>query len=238
MAKTPNEPEEPKKPKPATRDQVAAAVAALRDFRKSGASSWERVQAIPCATGRTARPTKAKSAAEPQGDVHGTKMGALKAAAAEAGKNYDTLKKGWRVSAEYTAEQIEALCGLVAKHKARFGPTHLSRLLAVGDRKRRDALTREAIRGRWGVARVERAVQAANGGRRGHVGKRPSVTTSEPELLAALHALCDTWTRWCADAAGSIPNEVKEAVEEAAAAIETLKTKVAAKLATYAPPED
>lgn len=60
---------------------------------------------------------------------------------------------------------------------------------------------------------------------------------SEPDVLAALDALCGTWDRWCTDAADKIPNGVKKVVRRATTAIEAVKAKVAAKLAAYAPPE-
>jgi hypothetical protein len=114
--------------------------------------------------------------------VYGHKLDTLDTEAARVRLNGNTLRQAWRAAREYTAEQIAELCALVTEHRARFGPTHLARLLAVEDRELRDAMTREAIRG-GGVARLGRAIQAARGERRPGVGKKPSVPAAEPELL-------------------------------------------------------
>ena len=125
----------------------------------------------------------------------------------------------------YTEAQIVELCTLIEKHESLFGPSHLSRALAVGDAKKRAAMVKRAIRGRWGVAKLARAAQAA-GGRRGGVGKRPTVPQEPVELLHALAALCEKWTRFCAAAQGALPDELKDAVGRASRAV--LKVREAA----------
>ena len=118
---------------------------------------------------------------------------------------------------------------MVAEHRARFGATHLIRLLAVKDRKKRDAMTRSAIRGRWGVTRLERAIQAVKG-RREHVGKRPHIPDVSRELLTAVVALCDKWGRFCAGAGTRLSDDILAAVERATKAVEKVKQAADAEL--------
>lgn len=216
--------------RPARPDQVQAAVDALRLFWRTGRASWAEVEAATAS--ETTRPAiGAKRRKSLSGFVHGNKVKTLKAAAAKAGVNYDTLAKAWKAAAAYSKDDIEELCGLVEKHRARFGPTHLTRLLAVGDEKRRAALARSAIRGRWGVTALERKIQGAAGRRRPLVGNTPTIPHGEPDLLAALDALCDKWTRWAAAAADAIPKGVMAAVGRANEAVAGVKATVAARQA-------
>lgn len=209
--------------KPAPADRVKAAVESLLSFWNTGRSSWAAVQATVAVdeTGTEKKREKNKRKAY----VHGRKLDVLHTQAAERGISYDTLAKAWKASREYSAAQIEKLCDLVTKYRARFGATHLTRLLAVKDRKTRDVMTRTAIRGRWGVTALERAIQSVNG-RREHVGKRPTIPDGQPELLNSLVALCDKWERFCAGAVVTLSSEVKAAVDRATKAV--LKVKNAA----------
>jgi hypothetical protein len=215
--------------KPADLAQVAAAVAALRSFWETGRDSWDKVRATAAPDGATGRGKKNGRRRKPTGYVHGNKTEVLKLAAADEGLNYDTLAKAWRAARLYTREQIDELCRLVEEHQARFGPTHLTRVMAVKDPKKRDALTRKAIRGRWGVTRLERAVQALNG-RREHVGKRPQLPDGRPELLNALIALCEKWQRFGAEAGPRLSDNLKVAVGLASKAVKRVKTVAAAEL--------
>jgi hypothetical protein len=209
---------------PATLVQVAAAVVALRSFWETGRASWEKVRATaapnPDKTARKKRKNRSKSTKT--GYVHGNKIERLKELAADEGMNHDTLQKAWRASQLYTREQIEGLCALVEEHRARFSATHLIRAMAVKDSRKRDALTRRAIRGRWGVARLGRAVQAVNG-RREHVGKRPHVPNGRPELLNALIAQCEKWTRFCVEARPSLSDNLMVATDLASKAVKRVK---------------
>lgn len=212
------------KQKPVTGTDAEDAAAALLRFWTAGRGSWGRI-----APNKTDKRRKAGPTAEP-GYKYGNKLDLLHAEADRLGMNYDTLAKAWKVAREYTSEQIEALGELVVEHGARFGPTHLTRLLAVADRKRRDALTNAAIRGRWGVTRLERAIQAVNG-RREHVGKRPSIPDGDRELLNAVVALCEKWVRFCAGAQERFSDEMNPAVERATKAVQAVKRAADAELA-------
>jgi hypothetical protein len=212
------------KPKPATEAEARDAAAALLRFWEAGRGSWGRVDPDKPAVRR-------KTDATAESDYkYGNKLDLLQAEADRLGMNPDTLKKAWKVGREYTREQIELFGGLVVKHRARFGPTHLTRLLAVSHRKGRDALARAAIRERWGVSRLERAIQAGKGGRRPRVGKKPAIPDTEPELLVALTLLCDKWGRWVAAAGAQIPDDLRGVVDRATAAVAKVRNAVAAKL--------
>ena len=212
---------------PASPEQVATAITALRAFWKTGRESWESIQATitPKESAPTSKPktsTKKKTVEY----VHGNKIDLLKKEAAAHGLNYDTLSKAWKAARLYTEAQIEELCKLIEKKRTRFGPTHLSRVMAIVDAKKRDKLTKKAIRERWGVTRLERAIQTIHG-RRVHVGKKPTVPEPGPELVAALDALCDKWIRWCGQAGDGIPDEVQAAVRAATVAVGKVKKGLA-----------
>ncbi len=221
--------------KPAAPEQVEAAVNALRTFWQTGRESWDRVRAtIPPTASPTENSKKNKKKRKPEGYIHGSKLDVLHREAAEVGFNHDTLKKAWKAGTEYTEEQIDEFCDMVAEHRARFGATHLIRLLAVKDRKRRDAMTRSAIRGRWGVTRLERAIQAVNG-RREYVGKRPHIPDGNRELLNAVVALCEKWVRFCSGAGARLSDDVLAAVERATKAVAKVKQAADAELNPPAP---
>ena len=212
------------KQKTATRTEAEETAAAVLRFWTAGRESWGRIDPdVPTKRGK----------ARPSVDTdyrYGNKLDLLHAEADRLGMNHDTLTKAWKVGREYTREQIDTLHELVVEHGARFGPTHLTRLLAVVDRKRRDALTRAAIRGRWGVIRLERMIQVENRCRRPLVGRKPVIPDTEPELLAALDALSDKWSRWCAAAEEQIPEDLADVLNRATAAVARVKSAVATKL--------
>jgi hypothetical protein len=215
------------KQKSATETEAEEAAAALLRFWIAGRGSWGRI--APDEADKTDKRRKARPTGEPD-YKYGNKLDLLHTEAERLDMNYDTLAKAWKVAREYTREQIEALGEMVVEHCARFGPTHLTRLLAVADRKRRDALAKAAIRGRWGVTRLERKIQAEKRGRRPLVGKKPVIPDTEPELLAALGALADKWVRWVAAAEGQIPDDLTDVLNRATAAVAKVKTAVATKL--------
>lgn len=220
--------------KSAAPEQVEAAVNALRTFWETGRDSWKRVAAtIPSGGLSTAKRQKDKK--KPRvGYTHGRKLDVLHEEAVDVGFNHDTLKKAWKAAQEYTEDQIDELCDLVAEHRARFGATHLIRLLAVKDRKRRDTMTRSAIRGHWGVTRLERAIQAING-RREHVGKRPHIPDGNRELLNAVVALCEKWQRFCSEAKARLSDDMLATAERATKAVAKVKQAADAELNPPAP---
>lgn len=220
-----------KKPAP---EQVEAAVKALRTFWETGRDSWKRVAATT-PSGEVPSMKRQKDKKKPKPTyAHGHKLDVLYEEAASVGFNHDTLKKAWKAAQEYTENQIDELCDMVAEHRARFGATHLIRLLAVKDRKRRDAMTRSAIRGRWGVTWLERTIQAVNG-RREHVGKRPHIPDGNRELLNAVVALCGKWVRFCSGAEARLSDDMLAAVERATKAVEKVKQAADAELSPPAP---
>jgi hypothetical protein len=222
------------KKKPAAPDQVEAAVNSLRTFWRTGRESWKRVAATSPSEGASTAKRRKDKKKPKAGYTHGRKLDVLHEEAEGVGFNHDTLKKAWKASQEYTEEQLNELCDLVAEHRARFGATHLIRLLAIKDRKRRDALTRTAIRGRWGVTRLERAIQAVNG-RREHVGKRPTIPDGDQELLNAVVALCEKWVRFCAGAEERFSDEMNAAMGRATKAVQAVKRAADAELTPPAP---
>ena len=202
--------------KKATPEEARAAARALRKFWKAGRRSLGRLRKL--------------RRQDPDAYRYGTKQQVLETEAAQEGTNADTMKKAWRVAQEYDRAQIEALCALVEEKVSRFSASHLVLLLAVAGRRRRDALTRRAIREGWGVNAVKRAVQAARGQRRPHVGRRPALPAGAAERLAALDALCVKWIRWCAEALPGLPPELQEHLQKATQAVHRVQKAAAAQL--------
>lgn len=194
---------EPKKPA-TTPAQARKAAADLLDYWRAGNRSSGRVRRRSQKDGRY--------------HVYGQKARVLAGEARREKMPADTLKKAWRVAEQYIEEDIQQWCALIRTERSRFGPTHLLRLLAVEDRTRRDELTRTAITSKWGVAELERAIQAVNG-RRDGVGKRPKIPGPRRQKMASLVGLCVKWERWCAAAGAGLPDEIDEVLADALAAV-------------------
>jgi hypothetical protein len=214
---------------PASKEQSKASAKALREFWDMGRASWAEIKALIPSQGRGQGQAKQQR----DGYVYGNKDGLLKKAAERLGVNYDTLAKAWKASRLYKKKEIVNICTLVREYSARFGPTHLMRVMAVRDRDMRKALTERAIQKHWGVTRLEREIQAINNGPRRHVGRRPTIPEDEPAMLASLIALCAKWERFHARAAESLPEELEAASEGVTKAVAKLK-KAAEKLLTPA----
>ena len=202
------------KQKPATQDEAEQAAKNLLAFWKIGKESWRKVD-----------PDKKRKGDEVE-YAHGHKLDLLHAEAERTGLNHDTLSKGWKLGREYSREQIDELCDLVIEHRARFSGTHLTRLLAVENREKRDALARTAIEKHWGVTTLERKIQASKGIRRALVGNKPLIPTTRGELLMALGSLCDKWDRWCSAAGTKLPSELEKKVDVATTAVLAVKTAI------------
>jgi hypothetical protein len=197
-----------------TPDEARRAAGSLRAFWKAGQKSLARLAKL-----------RKKN---PDAYRRGAKKAAQEAEAKKCGLNPDTLLKAWRVAEEYEEADIEALCELVEKHAARFGRTHLLRLLAVGDRARRDALAKEAVEGRWGLTRLEAAILGRRERKLG-VGRKPRVAEDEGERLAVLEGLCLRWTRWCAGAAPKVPKDLAPLLGKATVAVAELEAALKAR---------
>src|SRR4051812_43022415 len=148
-------------PRPsATSQQSAEAADRLLRFWRAGRRTLSQVRRL--------RPKKSDDV-EPK-----SRWAALNQLAKGQGILAVTLAQSCRIAEAFDEGDIRALGRLVIRHRARFGPSHLSRLLAVQDEGRRESLVRDAVESRWGVADISRAVQALNGAR-SHVGKRPNI---------------------------------------------------------------
>jgi hypothetical protein len=141
--------------------------------------------------------------------------------------NVDTLGKMRRVAQEYTPEQVADLAARVRMHRSRFSTSHLIRLLALGDRKRRDALEENAVRGSWPLSLLERHVQIARRARRAGAGRNPQVPAGGKHRLVVLEGLCLKWVRWTGRAAARLPPDVRTLVEAADAAVGAVQDALA-----------
>jgi hypothetical protein len=153
---------------------------------------------------------------------YGGKQDFLKREAVKEGYNYDTMKKAWRIALEYEEDDVEKLCDFVEQRTARFGPTHLLRLLTVKDRRRRDALARKAVEGCWGVTQLETAILRLHE-RRPDVGRKPRVPDDPAQIRLVLEGLCLKWRRWCVAAQPRLPEELCELVKKATRAVAAVK---------------
>ena len=195
-----------------TPEATRKAAEALRNFWRAGDDSLRDLDAL--------------QRKRPAAYGYGTKQNVLRAAAAKAGYNPDTMKKAWRAAREYTEADIDRLCRLVERHAARFGPSHLIRLMTVKDRARRAALTEAAIEGRWGVTELMTALLRRRR-RRPDVGKRPRLPADPAGRLVALEGLCLRWTRWCEAALPGLRGDLRAAVRRATRAVGAVSADVA-----------
>jgi hypothetical protein len=120
-----------------------------------------------------------------------------------AGLHPDTLRKA-RVFADpvtgYTPAELDELCRAVqaswtnfTDRGARFGRTHVLRLLGVKAGRRRATVQRAMFACGWSTAELEAAI--ARRPRRGAGGRRPRVGKDRRGLLARLDVLCGSWQR-------------------------------------------
>jgi hypothetical protein len=191
-----NLPEEPDIP-PEDADRAAKA---LMDFYRKGRASLRRLDAL----GRR----------DPAALRYGRKQETLEAEARHAGLNHDLMQKAWRLAEAYTEEDVRAICRKVRERPARFGYTHLVKLLSVSDRGLRQELLDQAIDGQWSTGDLQRAIQARRG-RRPHVGKKPKEPKDVLEALVVLQGLCLKFNRWCDRALGKLPGKVQDATRKA-----------------------
>ncbi len=167
---------------------------------------------------------------EPDALSYGNREATYRRLAVGLGANVDTAAKMRRAAEEYSEKQINDLCGSVRRCRSRFSATHLLALLRVEDRGRRNDLARRPVREGWSCARLRRAVQAARGGRRPHVGRRQDVPADPTELLLALDALADKWVRWCDRAKPRLRGKLRARIDRATKAVNLVREAVAERL--------
>ncbi len=180
------------------------AATALMDFYRKGRASLRRLDAL----GRR----------DPAALRYGRKQETLEAEARHAGLNRDLMQKAWRLAEAYTEEDIQAICQKVRERPARFGYSHLVKLLGVSDRGLRQELLDQAIEEQWSVGDLQRSIQARRD-RRPHVGKKPREPKDVLEALLALQGLCMKFNRWCDVALGKLPAKVQQATRKADQAV-------------------
>jgi hypothetical protein len=186
-------------------EEGARAAEALLDFYKKGRASLRRLESL--------------RRRDPAALRHGRKQETLEAEARHAGLNHDLMKKAWRLTQQYTEEEILAICGKVRERPARFGYSHLVKALGITDRGLRQHLVNEAIGGQWSVAALQRAIQTSKE-RRPDVGRKPKTPDDVMEALLVLQTLCLKFNRWCDVAFGMLPEEVQDATRKAHGAVE------------------
>jgi hypothetical protein len=170
--------------------QVAAAVRAVRDLYTVGRQSL---------AARPGRGPYGERAAEDE--------------ARRAGLHPDTLRKARAfadpVTGGYTPGELDELCRAVrvswetfTARGARFGRTHVLRLLGVPKAGgRRAAVQRAMFACGWSTAELEAAIARRQRrrreaeGRRRAGGRRPGVGDDRRGLLARLGVLCESWRR-------------------------------------------
>ena len=194
-------------------EEARKAAMALRKFWQAGKRSLGRLRRLQ---------------KTPNAYCYGNKQEFLKREGIKEGYNHDTMKKAWRIAQEYEEDDIEQLCALIELRSARFGPTHLLRLLTVKDRRRRDALARNAIKGSWGVAQLEVAILRLHQ-RRPEVGRKPRVPDDPVQLVLILEGLCLKWIRWCQAAHPMLSENLRDLVDKATKAVAAVKEAAAAK---------
>ncbi len=161
------------------RQQVAAAVKAVRAFHELGRS-------LP--------------AKESHKDGYG--QGTVAVEAEKHGLNPDTVRKARHFADPvrgYTAAEVNALCRTIREVQeeqdgAVFGRTHLIRLLSV-PKKQRAKVQTLAIENGWSTAELEVHIASRFGSRRDG-GRKRRVPSDLPGVLVQLEGLCEGWRRW------------------------------------------
>lgn len=211
------------------RQQVAAAVKAVRAFHEFGRSL----------------PAK-------QSHRDGYRQGTVDAEAEKHGLNPDTVRKARQFADPergYTVAELNALCRSIREVQEGqdgpvFGRTHLIRLLSV-PKKQRAKVQASAIKNGWSTADLEAHIAAAFGRRR-HGGRNRQVPPDLMGVLVQLEGLCESWRRWAAavtppdgDAPRQrdtervrMPAKLLETVASATRAIADLHEQVSRKLQT------
>jgi hypothetical protein len=176
------------------------AATALMDFYRKGRASLRRLDGL--------------NRRDPAALRYGRKQETLGTEARHFGLNHDLMQKAWRLAEQYQEEEIEAICRKVRERPARFGYSHLVKLLSIGDRGLRQQLLDQAIDGQWSVGDLQRAIQTKRDHRR-YVGKKPKEPKDILEALVALQGLCMKFNRWCDMVLGRLPAKVQQATSKA-----------------------
>ncbi|MFO0804471.1 MAG: hypothetical protein U0791_15270 [Gemmataceae bacterium] len=161
------------------RQQVAAAVKAIRAFHELGRSL----------------PVKASHK-----DGYG--QGTVTVEAVKHGLNPDTVRKARQFADPvngYTVAEVNALCRSIREVQEEqdgpvFGRTHLIRLLSVPKNQRQKVQT-AAIENGWSTADLEAHIATRFGSRRDG-GRKRRVPSDLPGVLVQLEGLCEGWRRW------------------------------------------
>jgi hypothetical protein len=204
------------KPAAVTPEEAQANADAIRRFWRDGRRSLSCLEKL----GRK----------EPAALQYGRKEGTFAAEAKRLGTYIARAAYMRKTAQEYTAEQIEDLCALVVRHRSCFGPSSLSALLAVENRKRRDKLMRQAVRERWTTSQVRRAAQASHRRRRPYVGRKQHVPSDPAARLLTLDALAEKWLRWCSDPRLDWTGELRRRIDKTARAVDRVRDAVAEEL--------
>jgi hypothetical protein len=214
------------------RQQVAAAVKAVRAFHELGRSL----------------PAKASHK-----DGYG--QGTVTLEAEKHGLNPDTVRKARHFAdpvSGYTAAEVNALCRSIREVQEEqdgpvFGRTHLIRLLSV-PKKQRTKVQTAAIENGWSTAELEAHIATRFGSRRDG-GRKRRVPSDLPGVLVQLEGLCEGWRRWAEVVVGyegddqerqvrkrvELPTELLSSVLAATKAIAELHAEVNDELQTRRP---
>jgi hypothetical protein len=214
------------------RQQVAAAVKAIRAFHELGRSL----------------PVKASHK-----DGYG--QGTVTVEAEKHGLNPDTVRKARQFAdpvSGYTVAEVNALCRSIRDVQEEqdglvFGRTHLIRLLSV-PKKQRGKVQASAIENGWSTAELEAHIASRFGSRRDG-GRKRRVPSDLPGVLVQLECLCEGWRRWAEAVVGDesddqqrqvrkrleLPAGLLESVRAATRAIADLHDDVNGELQTRRP---
>lgn len=214
------------------RQQVAAAVKAIRAFHEFGRSL----------------PAKASHK-----DGYG--QGTVAVEAERHRLNPDTVRKARQFADPvngYSAAELNALCRSIREVQeeqegAVFGRTHLIRLLSV-PKKQREKVQAAAIENGWSTAELEAHIATRFGSRRDG-GRKRRVPSDLPGVLVQLEGLCEGWRRWAEVVVGDesdqqqrkgrkrveLPTELFQSVLAATKAITDLHDEVTRELQTRRP---
>jgi hypothetical protein len=130
--------------------------------------------------------------------------GTISELAADIGWSVTKLCKAQTFAASYDADDVDALCAALRRHRPHLATAHVGILVTIKDAKVRKRLQHLCIKEDWSKDRLESEVLNCLGPRR--FGGRYRVLQDDPaDLLRQLDAVTLSWLRWEQVASGQRP---------------------------------
>jgi hypothetical protein len=163
-------------PKPRrTPEQIALAIEAIREFHRLG---LRELQVRPGRAMDSDREVRLRSLA--------------------LSLNEDVYRKARQFADPergYTAEELEILFKDFTRYRSCLSRTHILRLMAIHEKRRRRTMVIRTLKEGWSVQRLQAEIVGTYGRRRAG-GRRPRIANETGQLLVQLDLFCLRWRKW------------------------------------------